>query len=335
MRLSAMGDVALTVPVLREFSRRYPDVALTVVSAPFLKPLFDGIPNLRFFAFDKKQYTGIFGLQRLYRELRLSGVDAFADLHNVLRSNIVRTFFRIGGIPTAQLDKGRAEKKALTRPENKIFQPLKTSPERYADVFRALGFELDLSRPIFPPKPELTETVASFAGKKTAKWIGIAPYAQHQAKVYPEDLMRRVIDELASDVKTTVFLFGGGKEEKAKLDGLSNGRSNVKNVAGQLSFADELRLIAHLDLMLSMDSGNGHLAAIAGVPVVTLWGGTHPYAGFGPFGQPDSHYLIPDLNQYPKLPTSVFGNKQIAGYEDAMRTIAPEAVVSKIQEILS
>lgn len=335
MRLSAMGDVAMIVPVLREFHRNYPDVRITMMSNPFLWPLFDGIPNVRFFPFDKVKYKGVFGLLRLYRDLKQTGVDAFADLHDVMRSNIVRSFFRIGGIPTAQIDKGRNEKKALTRPKNKIFKPLKTSPERYADAFRALGFPMELSHNRFPEKPALPPGVLSVTGLKSGVWIGIAPFAQHNGKVYPEDLMKEVIDALSKGSGNRIFLFGGGKDEKLRLDALANARENSINVAGRFSFADELKLIAHLDLMLSMDSGNGHLAAIAGVPVVTLWGATHPHAGFAPFGQPESNALLPDLERYPKLPTSVFGNKVVEGYEDAMRTIAPETVLNKVHDVLS
>jgi ADP-heptose:LPS heptosyltransferase len=82
--------------------------------------------------------------------------------------------------------------------------------------------------------------------------------------------------------------------------------------------------------MLSMDSGNAHLAAILGVKVITLWGATHPFAGFSPFNQPLENALTADSSLYPKLPTSVYGNKKVAGYEDAMRTILPINVVEKI-----
>ena len=57
IRLSAMGDVAMTVPVLRAFSLQYPAVKITVVSRPFFKPFFEGIPNLDFFAIDLNKKT--------------------------------------------------------------------------------------------------------------------------------------------------------------------------------------------------------------------------------------------------------------------------------------
>ena len=87
--------------------------------------------------------------------------------------------------------------------------------------------------------------------------------------------------------------------------------------------------------MLSMDSGNAHIAAMLGVKVITLWGATHPYAGFSPFNQPFENALVSDRNQFPKLPTSVYGNKKIEGYENAMRTISPEKIVLSIQSQLA
>jgi ADP-heptose:LPS heptosyltransferase len=86
--------------------------------------------------------------------------------------------------------------------------------------------------------------------------------------------------------------------------------------------------------MLSMDSGNAHIAAMLGVKVISLWGATHPYAGFVPFNQPLENSLVPDRTIYPLLPTSVYGNKEVEGYQDVMRTIIPTMVVELIKSNL-
>lgn len=335
MRLSAMGDVAMTVPVLRAFVNQYPDVKITVVSRPFFKPFFEGIPNLSFFAFDEKErHKGFLGLCRLYQDLAALNIDAFADLHNVLRSKIVRTLFALSGKKIASVDKGREEKKNLTRPENKIFKPLTTMFERHTKVFEELGFSVDLANPIFPKKAILDSETLSILGNSQQKLIGIAPFAQYDSKVYPLDLMQKVIDSLALDENNKILLFGGGKKEIEILNTLSSGKENVINMAGKIKFQQELQLISNLDVMLSMDSGNAHIAAMLGVKVITLWGATHPYAGFSPFNQPLENALVSDRNLYPKLPTSVYGNKKVEGYEDAMRTILPGTVAEKIKTSL-
>ncbi|MBZ4043607.1 glycosyltransferase family 9 protein [Flavobacterium hibisci] len=329
MRLSAMGDVAMTVPVLRAFVKQYPTVKLTVISRPFFKPFFDGIPNLEFFVFDEKEkHKGFPGLLRLFRDLKKLQIDAFADLHNVLRSKVVSLLFALSGKKSATVDKGREGKKELTRAENKIFKQLPTMFERHAKVFEELGFPLDLSNPEFPEKAFLSAEITDLIGGNYQKLIGIAPFAQYDSKVYPVDLMQEVISKLAENKDQTILLFGGGKKEIEILDSLSKPFENVINVAGKIKFQQELQLISNLDVMLSMDSGNAHIAAMLGVKVVTLWGATHPYAGFLPFNQSLDNALTADRKQYPKLPTSVYGNKIVEGYENAMRTITAESIVN-------
>jgi ADP-heptose:LPS heptosyltransferase len=335
MRLSAMGDVAMTVPVLRAFVNQNLQVKITVISRPFFKPFFEGIPNLSFFAFDEKErHKGFLGLLRLFQDLKGLEIDAFADLHNVLRSKIIRNLFALSGKKTASVDKGRAEKKALTQPGNKVFKQLPTMFERHAKVFEKLGFTVDLSSrsvgTLFPEEAVLSPEILTLIGTNHQKLIGIAPFAQYDSKVYPFDLMQQVIDQLALETTNTILLFGGGKKEIEILDSLSASKKNVINMAGKIKFQKELELISNLDVMLSMDSGNAHIAAMLGVKVITLWGATHPYAGFSPFNQPMENALVSDRNLFPKLPTSVYGNKKVAGYEDAMRTITVDAILKAL-----
>jgi ADP-heptose:LPS heptosyltransferase len=328
-----MGDVAMTVPILRAFNTKYPNVKITVISTPFFQPLFNDLQNVSFLPFDKKgKHKGFLGLFRLFLELRKSNIDAFADLHNVLRLKVFRKLLALTGKKVAFTHKGRAEKKEVTRLENKIFRPLPTVFERHSKVFEELGFPIDLSNPTFPEKSKLSSEILSVVGEKNQKWIGIAPFAQHDSKVYPLDLMEKVIDQLAQNPENKILLFGGGKKEIETLESLTKSYNNVISVAGKLKFNQEIQLISNLDVMLSMDSGNGHIAAIFGVKTITLWGATHPYLGFSPFHQPEENSLVSDRNFYPKLPTSIYGNKKVEGYEDAMRTILPESVVEKINQ---
>lgn len=339
IRLSAMGDVAMTVPVISAFAKRHPGIKITIVSRKFLKPLFDSIPNCEFLAVNTKgRHQGFRGLLQLYQDLKDIEVDAIADLHNVLRSKIVRYLFSATNIPTAAIDKGRDEKKALVRLKNKTFKQLKTSMQRYLEVFEDLGFLIDDSSIIFLEKLPFSAETENFTGllsHKASKWIGIAPFAQHDGKVYPADLMQEVINQLAENTSNILFLFGAGQEEIQQLNTFKGTHENIKVVAGNLKFEQELELISNLDLMLSMDSGNAHLAANYGVAVVTLWGATHPYAGFAPFGQPEEYALTADREKYPLLPTSVYGNVEVPGYQEAMRSILPKDIVDRIENIFA
>lgn len=335
-----MGDVAMTVPVLRALVLQYPEVKITVVSRPFFQAFFADIPNVNFFGVDLNQHhKGILGLLRLFFDLRKLEVDLVADLHNVLRSKIVRTLFALSGKKVAATDKGRAEKKALTSLTNKVFAPVKPMVERHVDTFQQLGFSIDVTHPKFPEKAILSEEVLKQLGVisdiSKSNAIGIAPFAQYESKVYPQDLMQQVIDALAENKKHQLFLFGGGATEIQKLQQLQNKHDNVIVVAGKLAFEAEIQLISNLDVMLSMDSGNSHIAAMLGVKVITLWGATHPYAGFKPFNQPDDFCLTADRTQYPLLPTSIYGNKKVEGYDEVMRTILPSQVIAKINSNLT
>ena len=332
-RLSAMGDVAMTVPVVRAVVSQHPNVKVTVVSRPFFKPIFD-IPNVDFFAFDAKgRHKGIIGLFKLYSDLKALKPTAFADLHNVLRSKIVSSLFQISGIKSVAFDKDREAKKALTRSENKIFKPLKSVFEKHVEVFQKLGYKVDLTNPVFPNLKPLPSDILQFTGEKSQNWIGIAPFAQHQSKVYPHHLLQQVINQISKE-PIKIFLFGSGASEIVILEKLKSDNSNVQIVAGKLTLAQELNLISHLDLMLSMDSANAHMAANFGIPVLTLWGATHPFAGFMPFNQPIENAITASRDEFPNLPTSIYGNKIVAGYEDAMRSISSDSIVKKIEALL-
>ena len=325
----------MTVPVLRAFVQQNPEIRISLISRPFFKPFFEGIPNVSFFAFDeKRRHKGFLGLLRLFHDLKELNIDAFADLHNVLRSKVLRTLFTLSGKKMAFVDKGRAEKAALTSSDNKIFKPLSTMFERHVRVFETLGFTIDFSNPAFPPKQKLDPEALHLIGENNQKLIGIAPFAQYDSKVYPLHLMQRVIDKLAENKTHKILLFGGGKKEIETLDSLSIGKENVVVVAGKIKFPQELQLMSNLDIMLSMDSGNAHIAAMLGIKVITLWGATHPFSGFSTFNQPLENALVSDRNLFPKLPTSVYGNKKVEGYEVAMRTIAVEKVVSSVESEL-
>ncbi|MEO8234820.1 MAG: glycosyltransferase family 9 protein [Flavobacterium sp.] len=331
-----MGDAAMTVPVLRAFVLQYPEVKITLVSRAFFKPFFDTIPNVNFFGVDiNNRHKGFLGLIKLFLDLKKLNIDAFADLHNVIRSKTIRILFLLFGKKVAASNKGRTEKKALTRAENKIFKPLKTMFNVHCDTFKKLGFDIDLNNPTFPKKAILSEKIISIIGNKNEKWIGIAPFAQYESKVYPLDLMQQTINDLSENKNYKIILFGGGKKEIEVLDLLSKNNTNIINIAGKITFQEELDLISNLDIMLSMDSGNAHIAAMLGVKVITLWGATHPFAGFSPFNQPIENALVSDREKHPLLPTSVYGNKTVIGYEDVMRTILPERIIDKIEEELN
>ena len=333
IRLSAMGDVAISVPVLSAFNEQYPDVKITILTKPLFAPMFAHLVNCKVFPIDLKgKHKGLLGLYKLYKELKAEKIDFVADLHNVLRSNVLKLLFRSSKIPFYQINKGRKEKKELTREKNKIFKQLKTSYERYAEVFGKLGFPISLEKLYLAPRRRASNEVKNLLSEN--KNIGIAPFASHIAKEYPFIKLKEVIFKLSECYpESKIFIFGGGNHEKSIVEQVSQ-LKNVENIVGKLSFSEELELISNLDVMLAMDSGNAHLSAMFGVATITLWGVTHPFAGFYPYGQPIENALLADRQKFPLIPTSVYGNKYRYGYERAILTISNEDILSKIKEIL-
>jgi ADP-heptose:LPS heptosyltransferase len=324
-----MGDVAMTVPVIRQFVRQYPTVKITVLTRAFFTPFFREIDNVSVYAIDVKgKHKGVFGIYKLSREMRRLNIDAVADVHNVLRSNILKRFFL--GKTFVQIDKGRAEKKALVT--GKAFEQLKTTHQRYADVFENLGYPLNLVEPIFPERMGLSDKIQDILGKKPKPYIGIAPFAAFKSKAYPLELMEKVIEALSKS--KIILLFGGGQNEVEALNKIEAKFHNTVNLAGKLSLNEELDVISNLSVMISMDSGNAHIAAMQGVEVITLWGVTHPYAGFYPFNQNTKNALLANREQFPLIPTSIYGNKFPEGYKEAISSISPESVVAKVESII-
>src|SRR5690606_13684546 len=119
---SAMGDVAMVASVLREFQEQHTDTEIIMVSRPFFSAFFDGIPRLIFHPIEPKgNHNGISGLIKLFKELKKYKAKQVADLHNNIRSRFLDVLFRTAGHQVQILDKGRPEKKALTRTKHKVF----------------------------------------------------------------------------------------------------------------------------------------------------------------------------------------------------------------------
>ena len=330
IRFSSLGDVAMTVPVISALIKSHPNAKISVLTKVQFTPLFKHLPTVEVIGVDlKKQYKGLFGLFQLSKKIKALRVNAVADLHYVLRTKVLRIL--LPRLNWAILDKGRKEKNQLIT--GKIFKPLKPIVERYADVFRHLGFDLSLSTPDFPSAQPLPKEIQSLLKECPQPYIGIAPFAAYSSKTYSLDKMKAVIDHF-SKTGATVVMFGGGQTEVQKLNEIANLFPNVISVAGRLSLDDELKLIGHLKVMLAMDSGNAHMAALMGVKVLTLWGVTHPYSGFKPYNQPLEYCLVSDLEKFPKIPTSIYGNRYPKGYEKAIESISEKEIIAAIEKIV-
>ncbi|MBQ0160218.1 MAG: glycosyltransferase family 9 protein [Bacteroidales bacterium] len=308
IRLSALGDVAILQPIIRMRAESNPDVLFLLAAPPLLKALFDGIPNLQFVPTIKKQSSW-----QLFKQLKSLHPDIVADMHHVNRVIRACWLFRLNGTPVHAIKKH-------------THTPI-PSWKRYNRVFDRCGLS----------SPTALSTCATqyWQPKENAanmRVIGIAPFAQHQGKIWPTSLMEKLIATLDQSNKYRILLFGS-KSEAATLEKWESEFAHVESLAGKHPFEKELDIISQLDLMVSMDSANMHFASCLGVPVVSIWGATHPSRGFYGWRQ-NPNWAIQD-NTFNCRPCSKYGNKPCSkGNYPCLHAITPEMVFEKIKDIL-
>lgn len=335
LRISAIGDVAMTIPAIYSAARANPADTFTVVTQAFLKPVFmNRPPNVEVVGINTRgRERKLGGLLRFAAVLGRQRYDRVIDLHDVLRTRIIRLFFRLKGRPAYVIDKARKDRKKLTRRQGKVLEPLRPVTERYRDVFRRAGLECpDTFTHLFEGTPVDFGPLREAVGEKKEKWIGLAPFAKHPGKIYPIEKTEQLVEALSARGDCRIFLFGGLGKEEIILQHWAHTYPNVTSVVGRFALDTELMLISRLDVLFSMDSANMHFASLVGTPVVSVWGATHPYAGFYGWRQDPALCIQSEL---PCRPCSVFGDKPCyRGDWACMNAIAPETVLRKIETVM-
>ena len=333
MRLSALGDVAMTIPVLYPVCRANPDTRFIMLTKKWPSSMFHDRPdNLMVVGVDTKDYKGFWGMMRLARELRRQyDIDAVADLHSVLRTWMLDMSMKLRGIPVSRLDKERSRRKALIN--HKDGQPVTPTHERYRQVLRQLGMEtpVDFKR-LFEDKPLPTSSLV-LEKSPGPHWVAVSPFSAHEGKIYPLQLMEQVVSLLSQREGYWIFLMGGGKEEKLALRNMARKKSNVISMAEvKHGFTDEYALLGRCDLMLSMDSANVHLASLMGLKTITVWGATSPACGFLGYGQDARDDIQLDL---PCRPCSIYGERGCRfGDYHCLTDISPDQIVKQVVAIV-
>jgi len=334
IRTSAMGDVALATPVLSAVRKQYPEVELVMVTRSAFKPFFSSIEGLNLFFPDfKKRHKGFLGLISLFRDISKKGkIDYVIDLHDVVRSKMLRFLFRLSGVPASVIDKGRREKRAVIKREISI--QLKHSVERYCDVFGKAGFPVTPAEgPWIIPTAASLLKVSSMTGPPDQINIGVAPYAKHKLKMWPEENMIQLL-KLISEKQTANFWLFGGKEDSEKLKSFQLRIPGSFNLAGKLSLEEELALMSRLNFMIAMDSSNMHMAALVGTKVISIWGGTDPITGFGAWNQPLDYSMKIPFDKLDCHPCTIYGKGECRrGDLACMIWQTPEIVFEKIMKL--
>ena len=187
--------------------------------------------------------------------------------------------------------------------------------------------------PWIVPSGEALLKISSLTGISDDLKIGVAPYAMHKLKIWPEEYMIRLLQMISEKHKARFFLFGG-KEDSDKLNLLQERIPDSQNTSGLLNLDEELALMSRLDLMIAMDSSNMHMAALSGIKVVSIWGGTDPLCGFGAWKQPEEHIISIPVDQLTCRPCTVFGTGECRrGDLACMNWLTPEIVLKRIGKL--
>lgn len=322
---SPIGDIAIASPLVRAYAEENPDIKFTVVAVPMTKTLFDGIGNLSFISADFKGINQSFlNIPKLRSKLVEIGTTDVADFCNTSKSRALRYLLSLKGIHGAVIWKSRFKQKALTRRHFKIFQPIATAQRRYEKIFSDLGLhDLNFSKIAAPKRKHIDSDHPR---------IGIAPFAKHCTKMWPVDRMEGVVSVLSSDPKNRIFLFAGKKREASLMQKWQDRYDNVESVAGKHILSEELEIMKSLDVMVCMDSANMHLASCVHVPVISIWGATHPYAGF--YGWQQDPTLAIQIS-LPCRPCSIDGSEDCFRKDmKCLDDITTDMVLDKIDKFL-
>jgi len=335
IRLSAIGDVAMTVPAVYSAARANPSDSFTILTQTFLMPLFIHRPaNVHVIGINtKSSEKTLFGFLRFASALIRYRYDVVIDLHSVIRTWIIDALFRLKGTRVVRLRKGRKEREAIVSKPPKEIHPLRAVTDLYADTLHKAGILFDNTfTSLYDNHPVDETAIDEMAGPKSARWIGIAPFAKYRGKIYPPDEMEKVVEMLSKQGDMEIFLFGGKGYEQVVLDQWEFQYPHTHNMAGRYPLDRELALISRLDLLVCMDSANMHFASLTGTKVISIWGATHPYAGFYGYRQSPDNAIQTDL---PCRPCSIFGNKACyRGDWACMAQITPEHIIAKINKTL-
>lgn len=326
IRFSALGDVAMVLPVIKALADAYPDWDITMLSKKQWASLFVDLPdNVHFFGADLKgKHSGLAGLNRLLHDLKYWEFDAVADLHAVIRTLYLRHRCLWRGKRVAHLHKDRYQKWLLVRHFYQYKHPLQSTVSRYRTVLEELGFEFNI------PQNATGQT-------RVASGIGIAPFAAHKGKIYPLDKMEEVVKQLSERLHAKaekegtecekIYLFGAGPKEKEILQSWADRYPHVECLVGKYTMDEEIRFMSTLRLMITMDSANMHLASLVGTRVLSIWGATHPWAGFLGYGQSENDCIQLSI---PCRPCSIYGNRRCKFGDYRCLDIEPQNIVERV-----
>ena len=331
VRLTDVAKAAMCVHALRGLKRDYPNIKLTVLTSSTLLPLFQGVAGLEFLLADDAKYKGLFGGVKLWSDIQRLKVDGVADLEASPRSRRLRFSPTPWRRITSVIERGKIERKLLTRKFRKVMVQLSPLSQRSRDVFERLGLPFSMPAPVRRKRSSKPPHIATIlAGEKSGRWIGVALLSHRKGNCYPIDQSAELIKQLAARYEK-VFVFGSGTYQKQFCEGMESLFPSVVSVAERASLSEQMELISVLDAVITVDHPVLSLASLVGTPAISIWGATHPFIESCGYGQNPTYAVQVEL---PCRPCSADGRRAcLFGHYECMTRISPEMVLARLLKL--
>jgi len=316
VRLSSLGDVLLTTPVLRSIKKSNPKIEIDFIVRSEYEDALKYNPNIsKVFSYIKNGDN-----KKIFDELIKRNYDLIIDLQNNNRSaGIVQSLSK----PVAKFYKPTLKKFLLVHFKINLFGEIISIPERYANSFNEIKLD-EKGSELFIPEEIKPQTNFD---KNT---IGFCPGSKHYTKMWPAEYFIELGNKLIADGNKIILL--GGKDDKQICDEISSqiiGSINLCSEDNLLQIAADMK---NCKLVVCNDSGMMHTAAAVNVPVVAIFGSTVKEFGFFPY---KSRSLVLENNSLSCRPCSHIGrNNCPQKHFKCMKEITPYLVYDNIQNFL-
>jgi lipopolysaccharide heptosyltransferase II len=281
MRLSSIGDILLTTPVLRLLRQHYPTAQIDFLVQARYQDLLRSNPCVdRLILWQAGQ-----GGQTL-RTLRQARYDLVLDLHRTLRSRLL--YCGIWARCKLAYNKHPLRRALLVRLGWNTLQAMTPVPELYAAPLRRLGVSAPLPALEMPLAPGSHEAMRAHLAKvfpdgAVRPLLAVAPGARWPTKRWPVERFAKVAQELAAPHQAAVVVLGGAADRPLGQELCRWLSVPVLDSTGTLTLMQTAALLQRCRLLLSNDSGLMHMATALEVPVVAVFGPTVQEFGFYPF----------------------------------------------------
>ena len=290
IRLSSIGDIVLTSPLVRVLRQRYPSSKIDFVVQKKYAELIRFNPNLNLcYEFDSTK--GFPDLRSLKAKIRKEGYDIIIDIHNNFRSRYLRA--NIGASKVVTINKRIFERIMLVKFKKSYYRGIVSVADRYIEPMQSFGIQNDgRGLELFIPK-EIRNNVKIILAQEGIQSdeniIGFCQSSKHVTKCWPFERFAEFGIRLAKEWNKPIVLFGGPEDAQkcamivqliqAKLE-----NHPIIDFSGKLSLLETAEMMKACNVILTNDSGLMHIAAAMKRKIVAIFGSTVEEFGFYPIG---------------------------------------------------